>query len=71
MKCPQCKGDVKVEYTLSDTEGVYRKRRCLKCGHTFYTSEVEDSAEVYKNLLRQQSKQRLIDKRMERQYNRV
>lgn len=66
MKCPLCKGDVKVVYTLSDAEGVYRKRRCLKCGHIFYTSEIEDSADVYKNLLRQQNKRRSIDKRTQR-----
>lgn len=62
MKCPKCKGGVKVEYTLSDVEGVYRKRRCLECGHIFYTSEVEDSADPFKDLLRQQSKRRSIDK---------
>ena len=62
MQCPKCKGDVKVEYTLSDEEGVYRKRRCLECGHVFYTSELEDSADVYKDLLRQQNKRRLREK---------
>lgn len=71
MKCPKCKGDVKVEYTLSDTEGVYRKRRCIKCGHVFYTSEVEDSADMFKSLLRQQNKRRLVDERKQWEYNKA
>lgn len=39
MVCPECKGDVKVVDTVTNDECVYRRRKCLSCGHTFYTRE--------------------------------
>lgn len=43
MTCPKCKGIVRViDIVHNTTENEeYRKRECLYCGYTFYTSEFE------------------------------
>lgn len=41
MTCPVCGGKNKVVSTRSDTETIYRERRCNDCGHVFYTKETE------------------------------
>lgn len=43
MKCPKCNGKTTVTdnaLNTSDNE-MYRKRKCLECGHIFYTTEYE------------------------------
>lgn len=43
MNCPKCKGKLTVCDTV-DVEGtneIYRKRKCLECGHIFFTVEFE------------------------------
>ncbi len=42
MKCPKCNGlNIKVNQTLRVTgsDEIYRKRKCLLCGHNFDTVE--------------------------------
>lgn len=42
MRCPKCSGRVKVvDTTNSEENEIYRKRKCLDCGHVFYTTEFE------------------------------
>lgn len=43
MKCPNCEGDVKVIDTVknTDTNEIYRKRKCSVCGHVFFSIEFE------------------------------
>lgn len=42
MKCPICEGDIKVIDSVNGSDNViYRKRRCDKCKHVFYTAEFE------------------------------
>lgn len=44
MKCPNCNSEdtVKVVDSLSTDENeIYRKRKCTKCGHKFFTCEFE------------------------------
>lgn len=42
MKCPKCKGRVAVKDTVNVFwNEVYRQRKCLECGHVFYTAEFE------------------------------
>lgn len=44
MLCPKCKEDVRVIYSIGDTEVVVRYRQCKSCRHTFYTQEkIDDS----------------------------
>lgn len=42
MNCPKCKGKVKtvksVEVSWNEN---YRKRKCVDCGHKFFTAEFE------------------------------
>lgn len=60
MICPKCKGKVRVEYCLPDTDKVVRKRKCCKCGHVFYTSETESAAAhyTYNTLMNEKLKKR-------------
>lgn len=42
MRCPKCNGKAKVTDTINSAENeIYRKRKCLACGHVFYTTEFE------------------------------
>lgn len=42
MNCPECFGEVKVYRTVySEENEVYRCRKCISCGHIFYTMEFE------------------------------
>lgn len=56
MNCPVCGGKVKVEYCVSDCEGVYRKRKCVVCNHTFYTTEYEGDKQRFKELYKEYRK---------------
>jgi transcriptional regulator NrdR family protein len=59
-----CEGKVRVAYSLSDVDSVIRKRQCCKCGHIFYTSEVEDDKAKYlfKQLQYEKEKRHKIQK---------
>lgn len=52
MTCPVCGGKVTVVNSVSDEEGVYRRRKCLdpECGHAFYTTEIESGNADYLEL---------------------
>lgn len=42
MVCTVCGRDVRVTDTLpSDDNCIYRRRKCLECGHSFFTMEIE------------------------------
>nr|DAE50734.1 MAG TPA: Transcription factor S-II (TFIIS) [Bacteriophage sp.] len=41
MDCVKCGGDTKVADTRRVDHVTYRIRKCLECGHKFYTKEVE------------------------------
>lgn len=42
MKCPKCQGKVQTIYTAAaNDEEIYRQKKCLTCGHTFFTIEFE------------------------------
>lgn len=52
MTCPDCCGKVTVADTvhITDTNEIYRKRKCLECGHVFYTTEFEvEKTEQFRN----------------------
>lgn len=48
MQCPLCSGDTKVLYSIFETNEVYRRRKCLKCEHIFYTKEQYSNDARYK-----------------------
>ena len=53
MVCPKCGGKTKVNKTIQikDDNEVYRNRKCLACGHSFYTTEFEvDFEGIYKEI---------------------
>ena len=41
MTCPICCGKAPVYETATDYDCVYRRRRCVVCGHKFVTTEQE------------------------------
>ena len=45
MKCPNCEsgniGVIDIVHTGINDNETYRKKRCSKCGYTFYTVEYE------------------------------
>lgn len=41
MLCEICEGKTRVINTRTDVDHVVRKRMCLKCGHIFYTQEID------------------------------
>ena len=43
MTCPVCGGKTTVINSAADCECVYRKRKCVECGHTFATTEQESN----------------------------
>ena len=51
MKCPKCDCEVRVVDTVKTPENeVYRRRKCVKCDHGFYTVEFEAEVnEQFKN----------------------
>lgn len=50
MTCPVCGGDTSVTSCRKDNEAVYRKRKCLRCDHKFYTTELESGSEDFLRL---------------------
>lgn len=47
MKCPKCGNHLTVIETRAESDAVYRKRKCKICGKTAFTSECEDSKELF------------------------
>lgn len=43
MKCPLCKSDTRVINTRERSSLVWRRRKCIECGHTFGTKEHDES----------------------------
>ena len=42
MTCPKCKGETVIVNTVNVSwNEVYRRRKCLKCEHQFFTAEFE------------------------------
>ena len=56
MKCPKCGGKTRVRDNVNNekTNERYRQRKCLECGHTFYTIEfeVDDDTQFRKDWIR-------------------
>ena len=40
MRCPKCKGELKVTNTMSEVNKIVRRRKCVECGSYFFTEEV-------------------------------
>lgn len=59
MTCPVCGGKTIVSGCKADCESVQRERRCMECGHIFYTEEsVVQDPYKYKELYNQYSRER-------------
>lgn len=58
MTCPVCGDATYVVGSVSDCEGVYRKRLCKACGHTFHTSEFESDSTTYDDIFRAACRER-------------
>lgn len=59
MTCPICGGSNVCAGTLGECDATYRRRRCNKCGHVFFTIEHDiDSADEYLRLEREYVAQR-------------
>lgn len=41
LECPECKGKTKVINVRTCLGATYRQRKCLNCGFTFFTEEIE------------------------------
>ena len=52
MTCPVCGEKATVINSASDCECVYRRRRCVECGHIFTTTEQESNDTKILNRLR-------------------
>lgn len=51
MTCPVCAKKTIVVHCRRDCETVQRKRKCVDCGHIFFTEEVEiENGNRYKEL---------------------
>lgn len=47
LRCPECKTikTVSVEEVRTSENEVYRRNRCIECGHVFYSLETEVEAD--------------------------
>lgn len=54
MNCPICGCKTEIVDTRYDCESVHRVRKCVECGHRFYTAEYEsnDNGEEYRRVKR-------------------
>lgn len=51
MDCPTCKGCSSIIGSRNNGAAVYRERKCLSCGHIFYTEEhPSESSAKYREL---------------------
>ena len=55
MICPICGDIVRVYYTKAETDCIRRKRKCVGCGFSFYTVEIDQ--DQYEKLLGRRRKQ--------------
>lgn len=62
MTCPVCGGDTTVNYTHKECDGVYRRRKCKVCKHTFYTTELESDISDFARLDKLSKYRRLCQK---------
>ena len=58
MLCEICEGKTRVINTRTDVDHVVRKRMCLKCGHIFYTQEIDMDYKTGKKEISQLQMQR-------------
>ena len=58
MLCEICEGKTRVINTRTDVDHVVRKRMCLKCGHIFYTQEIDMDYKTGKKEISQLQRQR-------------
>lgn len=56
MTCPVCGEKTIVIDSVADSDCVYRKRKCVECGHRFITAEVESNDEYTLKMLRYERK---------------
>ena len=40
LRCPKCKGELRVTKTLNDDNQIVRRRKCAVCGASYLTEEV-------------------------------
>lgn len=66
MTCPECGGVSGVSYTISDCDGVYRRRKCKECNYIFYTTESDSDGS---DLLRLEKLNREERKKHNKNYN--
>ena len=58
MLCEICEGKTRVINTRTDVDHVVRKRMCLKCGHIFYTQQIDMDYKTGKKEISQLQMQR-------------
>lgn len=51
MTCEVCGQDTTVFVTYSESDTVVRQRKCVSCGHIFYTQEIDMSKEDAKKFI--------------------
>lgn len=50
MTCPMCGEKTTVVVTRKECDLICRRRRCLTCKHTFYTTEIESGSDDFYRL---------------------
>ena len=58
MTCPVCGGKTEVRDSCAEVDVIYRKRRCVECGHTFETEETECKLDVSVQRMRYEKRKR-------------
>ena len=61
MTCPVCGGKTEVRDSYSEVDVIYRKRRCVECGHTFTTEEIECVLDVTVQQMRYERRKRRME----------
>ena len=68
MECPECGSNTKVIDSRKVELNVFRKRKCGKCSHIFYTEEVEislEEADIYMSALKREYRKKKMEKKHE------
>ena len=68
MECPECGNSTKVIDSRKVELNVFRKRKCGKCNHIFYTEEVEislEEADIYMAALKREYRKKKMEKKHE------
>ena len=73
MNCPVCGSNTNVISSRRDCEGVYRARVCKspKCGHQFFTTELESDRDDYDRVNRETNLERYHNKKHNKNYNKI